>query len=643
MAKKKDTLKNNHRETHLFTRRIIVLVVIVILATLGLMSRLFSLQVTDHNLYKTLSNQNQLSLIPIEPNRGLIMDRNGIVLADNVPIYNLVITPDKVQNLPELIKGLSQVVKLSSEDMKRFDKEMRQHRPFQPVPIKVKLSEEEVARFYVNQYKFPGVSISIGMFRHYPYGKEFVSILGYVARINEQETKEIDQANYAGSSSMGKLGIEKYYEKELHGTVGYQQVEVDANGRYVRTLKRFPPVRGDNIYLTVDSRLQLAVERILGQEKGAVVIIKPKTGEVLTLVSKPGYDPNPFVIGIDPQHYKALRDSRDKPLYNRAIRGIYPFASTIKPYLAIAGLDSGILSIGYSIRDPGFFAMGGVHHVYRDWKKEGHGTVNLPKAITVSCDVYFYGLAVRLGVGRMYTYLRKFGFGQLSGIDLNEELAGLVPSPEWKRKKLHAKWFIGDTIVAGIGQGYMLATPLQLAQGVAVIANKGLRFRPHLLLKFEKPDGTLEELKPIAEPPVILKNKKNWNVVIDAMGKVTSSLQGTAAVAFAKTPYIVAGKTGTAQLTRIVGENTHGSDASLPKHLRNHKLFISFAPIEDPQIAMAVLIENSTLAPKVAREIYDYYFGATHQFGLQAIQPIAADGSEDPVDDGSEQEQHGED
>ena len=629
---RKLTLKNNFRESHLFTHRIIVLVVLIVLATLALISRLFFLQVTNHDVYITLSNQNQLGLIPVEPNRGLIMDRNGILLAENIPIFSLVVTPDHVPNLNKLVAQLGQIIELTPEDIKQFHKGLKEHRAFQPIPLKVKLSEDEVARFYVNQYKFPGVTVNAGMFRHYPYGREFVSILGYVARINEQEMKQIDQGNYAGSSSMGKLGIEKYYEKELHGTVGYQQVEVDANGRLVRTLNRFPPIRGDNIYLSVDTRLQLAVEKILGQEKGAVVIIKPQTGEILALVSTPGYDPNPFVIGIDPKHYKELRNSPDKPLYNRAVRGIYPFASTIKPYLAIAALDSNTITTSYSIHDPGYFGIAGVRHIYRDWKKEGHGIVNLPKAVTVSCDVFFYGLAVKLGVKRMYNYLRQFGFGQLTGVDLNEELAGLVPSPEWKKRKLHAKWFIGDTVAAGIGQGYMLATPLQLAQGAAILANRGKRFRPHFLLKLEKPDWTIEELKPILEPPVVLKDLDNWDVIIKAMGNVTSTPQGTAAVAFANVPYTVAGKTGTAQLTKIVGENVHGGDAALPKYLRNHKLFISFAPIENPQIAVAVVVENSTLAPKVARAIYDYYFGATHQFGLPDIQPQAIDGSDGLAD-----------
>ena len=556
------------------------------------------------------------------------MDRNGILLAENVPIFSLMLTPDHVLDIDKTIAGLKRIIEISPEDMKRFQKELYQSRRFQSVPLKLKLSEDEVARFYVNQHRFPGVTINAGMVRHYPYGKEFVSVLGYVARINEQEMKVIDQINYAGSNSIGKIGIERHYEKELHGRVGYQQVEVDANGRLVRTLKQYLPIRGTNLYLTIDSRLQMAVEKILGEEKGAIVIIRPKTGEVLALVSYPGYDPNPFVIGIDPKHYRELRDSPEKPLYNRAIRGIYPFASTIKPYLAIAGLDSGVVGPGYAIRCPGWFAMSGVHHVYRDWRKEGHGAVNLPRAITVSCDTFFYGLAVKLGVTRMYTYLRQFGFGILTGIDLNEELAGLVPSPQWKLKKLHSKWYIGDTIAAGIGQGYMLATPLQLAQGVAIIANKGIRYRPHLLMKQEDPDGTIEEIKPIKVPPVILKNYKDWDLIIKAMGDVTSTPQGTAAVAFAKVPYTVAGKTGTAQLIRIVGENYHGSDAQLPKYLRNHKLFISFAPIDNPQIAVAVLVENSIIAPKVARAIYDYYFGITHQFGMTEASLIATDSND---------------
>lgn len=616
MSRKRTALKNYFRESHLFTRRIYVLIFMVILATLSLVTRLAYLQIKDHALYTTLSNQNQLSLIPIEPNRGLIYDRNGVLLADNVPVYSLDVTPDHVPNLEQTVTNLKKIIAVTSEDLKRFRKELRQHRPFQAVAFKVKLTEDEVARFYVNQYNFPGVAVNAGLYRRYPLGKEFVSVLGYVARINEQEMKVIDQTNYSGSHSMGKIGIEKYYEKELHGKVGYQQVEVDAAGRYVRTLKRFPPIRGDNLYLSIDSKLQLAIEKIMTTEEvaGAVVVIKPKTGEVLALTSHPGYDPNAFVIGIEPEAYKQLRNSPDKPLYNRAIRGVYPFASTIKPFLAIAGLDSEVINLSYSIRDPGYFGIAGVNHIYRDWKKHGHGIVNVIKAVTVSCDTFFYGVAVKLGVRRMERYLNKFGFGLLTGIDMMEELPGLIPSPEWKMKRVHSKWFIGDTVAAGIGQGYMLTTPLQLAQGTATIANKGVRFRPRLLQKIEKPDGTIEELKPTPEPPLELKNPKYWDLIIGAMNDVTKP-GGTAVVAFEGTPYSVAGKTGTAQLIKIVGENVHGGDAALPKNLRNHRLFIAFAPVEDPQIAVAVLVENSSIAPKIARQVLDYYFiEETHQY-----------------------------
>jgi penicillin-binding protein 2 len=607
MARRRLTIKNYFQETHLFTRRIFVLLFVILASTTILIVRLAFLQIEDHDLYTTLSNQNQLSLIPLEPNRGLIYDRNGVLLAENIPIFSLDVTPDHVPDMTKTIAGLKKFIDITPADLKRFRKELREHRPFQTVSLKVKLSEDEVAKFYVNQYRFPGVTINAGLSRHYPYGKQFVSVLGYVARINEQEMKEIDEANYSGSNTIGKIGIEKFYEKELHGTVGYKQVEVDANGRYVRTLKLFPPIRGDNLYLTIDSRLQTAIENIMQDEKGAIVAINPKTGEVLALVSCPSYDPNPFVIGIDPEAYRMLRNSSEKPLYNRAIRGIYPFASTIKPFLAIAALDSNTITTDYRIYCAGSFSMPGVRHIYRDWRK-GHGSVNLPKAITVSCDTFFYGLAVKLGINRMHNYLNKFGFGQKTGIDVLEELAGLNPSPEWKLKKLHAKWFIGDTIVAGIGQGYMLTTPLQLAQGAATIANYGIRYQPRLLSKLEKPDNTVEELKPIRTQPLILKNPKTWDIVINAMVNVTSTPHGTAAAAFNQVPYEVAGKTGTAQLTRIVGENIHGSDASLPKNLRNHKLFIAFAPVDDPILALAVIVENNNIAPKVARQIFDYYF-----------------------------------
>lgn len=614
MANKRVTIKNYFRESHLFMRRIIFLFIITIAASSTLIARLAYLQISQHKVYTTLSDQNQLSLIPIEPNRGLIYDRNGVLLAENKPVFSLDVIPDRVPHLESTIKQLQQLITITEEDMKRFRKELRQHRPFQPVSIKLKLNEEEVAKFSVQQYRFPGVRINAGVERHYPFGKQFVHVLGYVARINEQELKRISTTNYSGSTTIGKLGIEKFYEKELHGIVGYQQEEVDASGRSVRTLKKFLPSPGDNIYLSIDSRLEIAIEAMMANEKGAVVVINPKTGEVLALVSYPGYDPNPFVMGIDPKQYKQLREDPDKPLYNRAIRGIYPFASTIKPFYAIAGLDSGVVSPSFAIRDPGWFALPGLKHVYRDWRKGGHGVVNLPKAIIVSCDVYFYGLAVKLGINRIAKYLHQFGFGELTGIDILEELPGLVPTPQWKLRKWHSKWFVGDTVSAAIGQGYVLTTPLQLASGIATIANRGTRYKPHLLIKVEKPDGNVIYIKPTKLPPVNLRNDKNWDVVIKALHDVTASPVGTAYGAFLDTPYTVAGKTGTAQLTKIVGENVHGGDAALPKHLRNHRLFIAFAPVEDPDVAVAVVVENSTIAPKLARRVLDYYFYLNHQY-----------------------------
>lgn len=637
MAKKRVTIKNYFRESHLFMRRIIFLFIVTTAASGALVARLAYLQISQHKIYTTLSKQNQLSLIPIEPNRGLIYDRNGVLLAENTPVFSLDIVPDRVPHLDSTIKQLQQIISITSEDLKRFRKELKQHRGFQPVSIKLKLTEEEVAKFSVQQYRFPGVKINAGVIRHYPYGKQFVHVLGYVARISEQEMKHIDQTNYSGSNTIGKIGIEKYYEKELHGIVGYQQEEVDASGRSVRTLKKFKPVSGDNIYLSIDSRLQMAIEELMANEKGAVVVIKPNTGEVLALVSYPGYDPNPFVMGIDPKQYKALREDPDKPLYNRSIRGVYPFASTIKTFYAIAGLDAGVVSPSFSIRDPGWFVLPGLKHVYRDWRKGGHGVVNLPKAIIVSCDVYFYGLAVKLGINRIATYLHRFGFGELSGIDLAEELPGLVPTPQWKMKKWRSKWFLGDTVSAAIGQGYVLTTPLQLAAGMAIVANRGVRYKPHLLIKVEKPDGNVIEMKPPRLPPVALKNPNNWDVVIKALRDATSTPQGTAYAAFLNVPYTVAGKTGTAQLTRIWGENIHGGDVALPKHLRNHKLFIAFTPVEKPQIAVAVLVENSTIAPRLARRVIDYYFYLNQQYfhtePSKKIEDTTQDSGEDHHED----------
>jgi len=608
-------LKDYDQEKRLFQRRLIVAAIVIILLVGLLVFRLIYLQICQHELYSTMSKKNRLEFLPIEPNRGLIYDRNGILLAEDQPVFSLDIIPDKVQNLKKTIADLQKIVNISQNNLDQFYQAFRQHRTFSSIPLKLNLSDEEVARFYVNQYQFPGVIINARMLRYYPLGETMAGVLGYVGRIDNYDLINLDSTNYSASNFIGKNGIEKYYEQQLHGQVGYQQVEIDASGRIVRTLNRTPPIPGDNLYLTVDSRLQSAAKKALSHERGAVVAIEPRSGEVLALVSNPGFDPNLFVQGIDAKQYKKLLTSSAKPMYNRAISGQYPFASIIKPFLALEGLDSDIITPQYTIYDPGWFKLPNTNHIYLDWnwKSGGHGNVNVTKAIIVSSDPFFYNLAVMLGINRIDDILNRFGFGRLTGIDMLDEASGLIPSPKWKMRVFGNSWYTGDTIISGIGQGFMLTTPLQLAQATGTLANRGLRFKPHLLLKLQTSDGQISDQEPVAEDPVMLSRNEAWHVVIKAMQGVVTSEQpwGTARIRFGIHPkYTIAAKTGTGQVYSSRSRDENETDVTnMPKRLRNHSLFIGFAPVRHPQIAVAVIVEHSPIAGTVAREVLDYYFG----------------------------------
>ncbi len=462
MSTVKELVKNHTAEKALFQRRLWVAISIIALLILTLIGRLIFLQVIEHKRYTTLSNENQFTLLPIVPPRGLIYDRHGVLLAANNPIFNLTLSPIKVKNISATIVDLQTVLTISNDDLAYFYKQLKQNGRFNPIILKAKLSPDEMARFYVNQYRFNGVRIDAELVRYYPQGNSFVSALGYVGRINVDELKKVNPQNYLGSNYIGKLGIEKFYENELHGIVGYQQVETDANGQIVRVLQRKPPVSGRDLHLSLDSTLQLAAANALAGERGAVVALDPKTGRILALVSAPGYDPNPFVFGISANDYTQLRDSPDRPLYNRAIRGQYPLASTIKPFSAIAALYYNAVTPDWTVFDNGFYTLPNGAHTYRcwRWKQHGHGRVYMSRAITVSCDTYFYQVANILGITRLGNVLKLFGYGEKTGLDVGEELPGLVPTPEWKLKTKGEKWYLGDTIVVGIGQGYLLTTPL---------------------------------------------------------------------------------------------------------------------------------------------------------------------------------------
>lgn len=602
-------VKNLFLEKRLFENRLAVAVIIIAILTIALITRLVYLQIIEHHRYVTLSKQNYLAIMPVEPTRGLIYDRNGVLLADNVPVFGLDVTPYYVKNMPKMLAQLQKLVKLSPDDLKQFYKDLKRRPSYAPIPLKIKLTEVEVAKFSESQYRFPGVLLKARMIRDYPLGPTTVAALGYVGRINAQELAHLDPVNYSVTNFIGKTGIEKYYEAELHGTVGYKQVEVNASGRPLRVLKYVPPINGTNLHLTIDSKLQQVAIKALGKQEGAVVAIQPNTGQILALVSTPTFNPNLFVQGISSKQYAKLTQSPNMPLYNRATRGQFPMASTIKPFLALEGLDVGVITPSYTIFDPGWFRLPGTKHIYHDWKRGGHGRINLTRAITVSCDTYFYNLSVLLGIQRIDDILTRFGFGQPTGIDMPEESIGLVPSPAWKKRHEGEPWYIGDTVISAIGQGFMLTTPLQLADATVALANRGLRFKPDLLLQQDLPNGQTINYTPIAEDPVMIQHPKAWNIVIKAMEDVVTNIYGTARLRFGTTPpYTVAAKTGTGQVIskRYRDEDAYG-DTHIKKSLRDHSLFIAFAPVKNPKIAIAVIVEHSPIAGTVARKVLDYY------------------------------------
>jgi len=605
--KNKLTIKNHQQESRQFKRRSIITLVTVLIFSGILVLRLAYLQIIDHQLYSTLSQQNLLYLMPIEPNRGLIYDRNGVLLAKNIPVFNLDIIPAKIKNMHNTISALKKILPISANDIKNFHRNLKRHRPYQEVPLKMKLSESEVAKFYVNAYRFPGVSVQSSLLRYYPEGKSMSNVIGYVGRINAQELNQIDHVNYSASNYIGKVGIERYYEKQLHGTVGVKEAEVNARGQIIRTIKQTLPVPGKDLYLTIDSRLQAFAEKALGKNSGAIVVIQPSTGEILALVTKPNYDPNLFVAGLSNAAYKKLLHAPQHPLFNRAIRGQFAAGSTIKPFVSAGGLSDTVITKNYRIYDPGWFRLPNTKHIYHDWKYGGHGWVDVSKAITVSCDTFFYNLAVKLGIKRLDNILLKFGFGQSTQIDMMEELPGLVPTPHWKRGANGHSWYTGDTILTAIGQGYLLATPLQLAQATAILAERGARYQPHLLLKTRDGKGVITEMPSIEKAPVILSSPKIWDTVIHAMQRVVNSPMGTAEGYGRHPGYTVAAKTGTAQ---VFGKerDEERSRMNIPKRLRNNHLFISFAPVKKPKIAIAVVVEHASFADNIARKVTDFYF-----------------------------------
>ena len=611
-------LKNAERELFLFRRRLALAGGIVVVAFMVLMGRFVYLQVVMQSHYSTLAESNRISIIPAVPNRGVITDRNGNVLAQSFSAYTLEVTPSKVKNLEDTIEQLSALVEITPRDRKRFRKLLDESKNFESMPLRTRLSDEEVARFAVNRYRFPGVEIKARLFRQYPYGEVASHVIGYIGRINDDDLDRIDQrnetANYKGSDYIGKVGIELSYESELHGTTGLEEVEVDAGGRAVRVISRTPPISGNNLKLSLDIKLQQVAEAAFGDKRGALVALDPNTGEVLSFVSKPGYDPNLFVEGIDPQNWDLLNTSPDKPLLNRPLRGVYPPGSTFKPFMALAALTLGKRTPQQTIFDPGFFVLAGGHR-FNDDKVGGHGRVDMYKSIVVSCDTYYYQLASELEIDDLAGVMRQFGFGQKTGIDIEGELTGVLPSRDWKRQRFagkqfreeHRKWYLGDNISVGIGQGYNAYTPLQLAHATATIATNGNSYKPHVVKTIQNTrTGGVTEISTSPTHHIDIK-PEHWEIVRNAMVGVNK--EGTGARPFAGTAYISGGKTGTAQVFSLRGEKYDAKKTA--ERLRDHAWFIAYAPADKPRIALAVLVENggfgAMAAAPIARQVLDFY------------------------------------
>jgi penicillin-binding protein 2 len=580
-------IKDHIRESRLFNERAATATVIVVLLMFALITRFVYLQILSHEHFSTLSDDNRISIVPVPPTRGLIYDRNGVLIAQNLPSFSLEIVPEQVTDIDATLKELADLIHISDDDINRFYRQLDQNAPFNSIPVRFHLSDEEVARFAA------------------------VHAIGYVGRINEDELRTIDSAKYSGTQLIGKTGVEKYYEDILHGNVGFKRIETNAYGRTIRTLERTASQPGKNLYLTLDIQLQRVAEKALDGERGAIVALDPRNGDILAFVSKPGFDPNPFVIGIDPDTFDELQHSTDKPLFNRVLKGQYPPGSTLKPFIGLAGLEYEKTGINTTSFCPGWFTLPGDDRKYRDWKRQGHGVVNLDKAIVESCDVFFYDLALTLGIDNIHEFLSQFGFGQRTGVDLTGELSGLLPSREWKRKQHHQPWYPGETLITGIGQGYTLVTPLQLASATAILANRGVHRQPRIVYATQKPDSAEMSIRESSEvtSPAIAK-AANWEFIINSMRRVVHSLHGTAHGISHNLPYKMAGKTGTAQVFGIKeGEEYVKEDVS--KRLRDHALFIAFAPVETPHIVIAVIVENggggASVAAPIARKVIDKY------------------------------------
>ncbi|HYR33015.1 MAG TPA: penicillin-binding protein 2 [Burkholderiales bacterium] len=633
-------IRNSEVELHQFQTRVGV-AGFVVLAAFGLLAiRFLYLQVLQHDVYRAKAEDNRISIVPVTPNRGLIVDRNGVVVARNYSGYTLEIYPRRVKNIERTIDALTEYVDITTRDRVRFRKLLQETRNAESLPVKNRLSDEEVAKFAANRFRFEGVEIRARLFRQYPFGDVGSHVLGYLGRINTQDQQKLEDdgvgANYRGTDYIGKAGVEATYESELHGTTGFEQVEIDAAGRGIRTLSRTASQPGSNATLELDMRLQQVAEIAFGDRRGALVAVDPSSGGVLALVSKPGFDPNLFVDGIDPQYWAELQGSPDKPLNNRAVSGLYPPGSTLKPYLALAALETGKRTPRSSIFDPGYFDFGGRR--FRDDKKGGHGTVDLYKSIVDSCDTYYYHLANDMGIEAIARFLGPFGFGSRSGIDLAGESTGVLPSPEWKMKRFKRpadqKWYPGETISIGIGQGYHSYTPLQLAQAMAVLASGGTMYKARLLSRIDNPRTGERREVPSEVLQTVSLRRDHLEFIKRAMAGVNK--EGTGARAFAKVEYTVGGKTGTAQVIAMKQGEKYEEHKVAERH-RDHSLFIAFAPVDSPRIALAVIVENggfgARAAAPLARTVLDYFMLGKVPAGMDQPAPEIESGDEEDESD----------
>ncbi len=624
-------IKDTERELQLFRMRLSVAGLVVFICFGLLMLRFLWLQAIRHSEYFERAESNRISIVPAVPNRGLIIDRNGVVLARNFSAYTLEITPAKIdRNLDTVIDELSQLVDIQPKDRKRFRRLMEESKTFESLPIRTRLTDEEVARFAAQRYRFPGVDIQARLFRQYPLGQTASHMIGYIGRVNKAEAERLeaseDGANYRGTEYIGKAGLEKSYEKELHGITGYDEIEVSAGGRAVRNLSRTAPTAGNNLILSVDIELQKIVEKAFGDRRGALVAIEPETGDILAYVSMPTFDPNLFVEGIDAKSWEELNTSLDKPLLNRPLIGSYPPGSTFKPYMALASLELGKRTPEQAISDPGYFWFG--NNKFRDDKEGGHGRVDMYKSIVQSCNTYYYNLANDLGIDAIHDFMKPFGFGQLTGIDLENERRGVLPSVEWKRNTYkrpeQQKWYAGETISVGIGQGYNSFTPLQLAHAVANLSNNGVVMKPHLVKMVENGTNKSRKLTVPKESYRIPLKQDNIDFVKQAMIGVTK--EGTSARSFANAPYVSGGKTGTAQAAAM-SKSVKYDASKIAERLRDHSLYIAFAPADKPKIALAVIVENAgfgaAAAAPIARLAIDYYLlGKRPEEPAKPVKPV---------------------